>query len=85
MNTSLEQSGCYSNRETLLRCSDARRELELAISGVLRAEQQIKDNLREVCCVLSSSLVCLDVAQGWVEHLTSPCHPESLIPYPACS
>lgn len=59
MNTSLEQSGCYSNRETLLRCSDARRELELAIGGVLRAEQQIKDNLREVCWVLFSSLVWL--------------------------
>ncbi|XP_021497393.1 nuclear receptor coactivator 4 [Meriones unguiculatus] len=70
MNTSLEQSGCYSNRETLLRCSDARRELELAIGGVLRAEQQIKDNLREVkaqihSCI-SRHLECLRSREVWL-------------------
>ena len=48
MSTSQDQSGCSTNREPLLRCCDARRDLELAIGGVLRAEQQIKDNLREV-------------------------------------
>ncbi|KAK2101051.1 Nuclear receptor coactivator 4 [Saguinus oedipus] len=45
MNTFQDQSGSSSNREPLLRCSDAWRDLELAIGGVLRAEQQIKDNL----------------------------------------
>lgn len=70
MNTSLEQSGCHSNRETLLRCSDARRELELAIGGVLRAEQQIKDNLREVkaqihSCI-SRHLECLRSREVWL-------------------
>lgn len=48
MSTSQDQSGFSTNREPLLRCRDARRDLELAIGGVLRAEQQIKDNLREV-------------------------------------
>lgn len=48
MSTSQDQNGCSSNKEPLLRCCDARRDLELAIGGVLRAEQQIKDNLREV-------------------------------------
>lgn len=47
MSTSQDQNGS-SSREPLLRCCDARRDLELAIGGVLRAEQQIKDNLREV-------------------------------------
>lgn len=70
MNTSQEQSGCCSNRETLLRCSDARRELELAIGGVLRAEQQIKDNLREVkaqihSCI-SRHLECLRSREVWL-------------------
>ncbi|KAL6059180.1 hypothetical protein STEG23_008087, partial [Scotinomys teguina] len=70
MNTSLEQSSCYSNRETLLRCSDARKELELAIGGVLRAEQQIKDNLREVkaqihSCI-SRHLECLRSREVWL-------------------
>ncbi|XP_008832330.1 nuclear receptor coactivator 4 [Nannospalax galili] len=67
---SLEQTGCFSNRETLLRCSDARRELELAIGGVLRAEQQIKDNLREVkaqihSCI-SRHLECLRSREVWL-------------------
>lgn len=47
MSTSQDQNG-FSKREPLLRCRDAQRDLELAIGGVLRAEQQIKDNLREV-------------------------------------
>lgn len=47
MSTSQDHNGS-SKREPLLRCCDAQRDLELAIGGVLRAEQQIKDNLREV-------------------------------------
>ncbi|XP_053440960.1 nuclear receptor coactivator 4 isoform X2 [Nycticebus coucang] len=70
MNTSQDQSGCSSNREPLLRCSDARRDLELAIGGVLRAEQQIKDNLREVkaqihSCI-SRHLECLRSREVWL-------------------
>lgn len=56
MSTSQDQNGS-SAREPLWRCCDARRDLELAIGGVLRAEQQIKDNLREVGCVLFTCLV----------------------------
>ncbi|ELV11880.1 Nuclear receptor coactivator 4, partial [Tupaia chinensis] len=70
MNPSLDQSGCCSNREPLLRCSDARRDLELAIGGVLQAEQQIKDNLREVkaqihSCI-SRHLECLRSREVWL-------------------
>ncbi|XP_045293996.1 nuclear receptor coactivator 4 isoform X2 [Leopardus geoffroyi] len=70
MNTSQDQSGCSSNREPLLRCCDARRDLELAIGGVLRAEQQIKDNLREVkaqihSCI-SRHLECLRSREVWL-------------------
>lgn len=36
------------NREPLLRYCDAQRNLELAIGGVLWAEQQIKGNLWEI-------------------------------------
>uniref|UniRef100_A0A2I3RI63 Nuclear receptor coactivator 4 N-terminal domain-containing protein n=1 Tax=Pan troglodytes TaxID=9598 RepID=A0A2I3RI63_PANTR len=39
-------------------CSDAWRDLELAIGGVLRAEQQIKDNLREVKAQIHSCISC---------------------------
>uniref|UniRef100_A0A8C9KMX5 Nuclear receptor coactivator 4 n=1 Tax=Panthera tigris altaica TaxID=74533 RepID=A0A8C9KMX5_PANTA len=70
MSTSQDQSGCSSNREPLLRCCDARRDLELAIGGVLRAEQQIKDNLREVkaqihSCI-SRHLECLRSREVWL-------------------
>uniref|UniRef100_A0A2R8ZLK7 Nuclear receptor coactivator 4 N-terminal domain-containing protein n=1 Tax=Pan paniscus TaxID=9597 RepID=A0A2R8ZLK7_PANPA len=56
MNTFQDQSGSSSNREPLLRGSDARRDLELAIGGVLQAEQQIKDNLREVKAQIHSCI-----------------------------
>nr|XP_008522539.1 PREDICTED: nuclear receptor coactivator 4 isoform X1 [Equus przewalskii]XP_008522540.1 PREDICTED: nuclear receptor coactivator 4 isoform X1 [Equus przewalskii] len=70
MSTSQDQSGCSSNREPLLRCCDARRDLELAIGEVLRAEQQIKDNLREVkaqihSCI-SRHLECLRSREVWL-------------------
>nr|XP_035929343.1 nuclear receptor coactivator 4 isoform X3 [Halichoerus grypus] len=70
MSTSQDQSGCASTREPLLRCCDARRDLELAIGGVLRAEQQIKDNLQEVkaqihSCI-SRHLECLRSREVWL-------------------
>ncbi|XP_075420280.1 nuclear receptor coactivator 4 isoform X1 [Tenrec ecaudatus] len=70
MSTSQDQGVCSSNREPLLRCRDARRDLELAIGGVLRAEQQIKDNLREVkaqihSCI-SRHLECLRSREVWL-------------------
>ncbi|XP_059755182.1 nuclear receptor coactivator 4 isoform X3 [Balaenoptera ricei] len=70
MSTSQDQSGCSSNKEPHLRCCDARRDLELAIGGVLRAEQQIKDNLREVkaqihSCI-SRHLECLRSREVWL-------------------
>lgn len=70
MNTAQDQSGCSSNREPLVRCSDARRDLELAIGEVLRAEQQIKENLREVKAQIHSSisrhLECLRSREVWL-------------------
>ncbi|XP_016045210.2 nuclear receptor coactivator 4 isoform X2 [Erinaceus europaeus] len=70
MSISQDQSGSSSYQEPLLRCCDARRDLELAISGVLRAEQQIKDNLREVkaqihSCI-SRHLECLRSREVWL-------------------
>lgn len=70
MSTTQDQIGCTGIREPLLRCSDARRDLELAIGGVLRAEQQIKDNLREVkaqihSCI-SRHLECLRSREVWL-------------------
>ncbi|XP_023419245.1 nuclear receptor coactivator 4 isoform X1 [Cavia porcellus] len=70
MNTTQDQSSSTSVREPLLRCSDARRDLELAIGGVLRAEQQLKDNLREVkaqihSCI-SRHLECLRSREVWL-------------------
>ncbi|KAM9618696.1 nuclear receptor coactivator 4 isoform 1-T6 [Trichechus inunguis] len=70
MSTSQDQSGCSTNQEPLSRCCDARRDLELAIGGVLRAEQQIKDNLREVkaqihSCI-SRHLECLRSREVWL-------------------
>ncbi|XP_069428395.1 nuclear receptor coactivator 4 isoform X1 [Ovis canadensis] len=70
MSVSRDQSGCPANGEPLSRCCDARRDLELAIGGVLRAEQQIKDNLREVkaqihSCI-SRHLECLRSREVWL-------------------
>lgn len=69
MSASQDQNGS-SAREPLWRCCDARRDLELAIGGVLRAEQQIKDNLREVkaqihSCI-SRHLECLRSREVWL-------------------
>uniref|UniRef100_A0A2K5CQU2 Nuclear receptor coactivator 4 N-terminal domain-containing protein n=1 Tax=Aotus nancymaae TaxID=37293 RepID=A0A2K5CQU2_AOTNA len=70
MNTFQDQSGSSSNREPLLRCSDARRDLELAIGGVLRAEQQIKDNLQEaraqIHSCISRHLECFRSREVWL-------------------
>ncbi|XP_014386205.1 PREDICTED: nuclear receptor coactivator 4 isoform X3 [Myotis brandtii] len=69
MSTSQDQNG-FRKREPLLRCRDAQRDLELAIGGVLRAEQQIKDNLREIkaqihSCI-SRHLECLRSREVWL-------------------
>ncbi|XP_044521702.1 nuclear receptor coactivator 4 [Gracilinanus agilis] len=70
MNISQDQSGSSSNKEPLTRCCEARKELEHAIGGVLRAEQHIKDNLREVkaqihSCI-SRHLECLRSREVWL-------------------
>lgn len=69
MSISQDQNGS-NKREPLLRCCDAQRDLELAIGGVLRAEQQIKDNLREIkaqihSCI-SRHLECLRSREVWL-------------------
>uniref|UniRef100_A0A452ENJ8 Nuclear receptor coactivator 4 N-terminal domain-containing protein n=1 Tax=Capra hircus TaxID=9925 RepID=A0A452ENJ8_CAPHI len=56
MSTSQDQSGCSTNREPLSRSCDAQRDLELAIGGVLPAEQQIKDNFHHLECLQSSEV-----------------------------
>ncbi|XP_043845147.1 nuclear receptor coactivator 4 [Dromiciops gliroides] len=70
MNMSQDQSVSSSNKEPLSRCCEARKELEHAIGGVLRAEQHIKDNLREVkaqihSCI-SRHLECLRSREVWL-------------------
>ncbi|XP_036121612.1 nuclear receptor coactivator 4 [Molossus molossus] len=69
MSTSQDQNGS-TKREPLLRCCDAQRDLEIAIGGVLRAEQHIKDNLREIkaqihSCI-SRHLECLRSREVWL-------------------
>lgn len=70
MNITQDQSDSSSSKEPLSRCCEARKELEHAIGGVLKAEQYIKDNLREVkaqihSCI-SRHLECLRSREVWL-------------------
>ncbi|XP_010222826.1 PREDICTED: nuclear receptor coactivator 4 [Tinamus guttatus] len=56
--------------ETLAKCLQARKDLETAISGIVKAEQQIKDNWREVKAKIHSHisrhLECLRSREVWL-------------------
>ncbi|NWX82875.1 NCOA4 protein, partial [Nothoprocta pentlandii] len=56
--------------ETLAKCLQARKDLETAISGIVKAEQQIKDNWREVKAKIHShisrQLECLRSREVWL-------------------
>lgn len=62
------RSSCSS--ETLAKCLQARKDLETAISGIVKAEQQIKENWREVKAKIHShisrQLECLRSREVWL-------------------
>ncbi|NXF73205.1 NCOA4 protein, partial [Sclerurus mexicanus] len=58
------------NSETLAKCFQAKKDLETAISGIVKAEQQIKENWREVKAKIHSHisrhLECLRSREVWL-------------------
>ncbi|XP_029465293.1 nuclear receptor coactivator 4 isoform X2 [Rhinatrema bivittatum] len=70
MSSSKDQSGGTGSRAPLMKCLQAKKDLEMAIAGILNAEQQIKDNGREVkaqihTCI-SRHLECLRSREVWL-------------------
>ncbi|XP_069096770.1 nuclear receptor coactivator 4 isoform X1 [Pleurodeles waltl] len=70
MNSTQDPSGGSCNRDPLLKCLQAKKDLEEAICGILKAEQQTKDNGREVkaqihSCI-SRHLECLRSREVWL-------------------
>lgn len=65
-----EKGGSYGTKEPLDKCLLAKKDLETAISGIVKAEQQVKDNWREVkaqihSCI-SRHLECLRTREVWL-------------------
>ncbi|XP_044276278.1 nuclear receptor coactivator 4 isoform X2 [Varanus komodoensis] len=65
-----ERSGSSCSKEPLDKCLQAKKELEAAIAGIVKAEQQVKDNWREVkakihSCI-SRHLECLRSREVWL-------------------
>nr|XP_020652510.1 nuclear receptor coactivator 4 isoform X1 [Pogona vitticeps]XP_020652511.1 nuclear receptor coactivator 4 isoform X1 [Pogona vitticeps] len=65
-----ERSGSSGSKEPLDKCLQAKKDLETAISGIVKAEQQVKDNWREVkaqihSCI-SRHLECLRSREVWL-------------------
>ncbi|KAJ7324341.1 hypothetical protein JRQ81_017361 [Phrynocephalus forsythii] len=65
-----EKGGSCGSKESLDRCLQAKKDLETAISGIVKAEQQVKDNWREVkaqihSCI-SRHLECLRSREVWL-------------------
>ncbi|CAI5774431.1 Uncharacterized protein PODLI_1B018450 [Podarcis lilfordi] len=65
-----ETSASSSSKEPLVKCLQAKKDLETAIAGVVKAEQQVKDNWREVkaqihSCI-SRHLECLRSREVWL-------------------
>ncbi|NXJ16332.1 NCOA4 protein, partial [Odontophorus gujanensis] len=62
------RSSCSS--ETLAKCLQAKKDLETAVSGIVKAEQQIKENWREVKAKIHShisrQLECLRSREVWL-------------------
>ncbi|XP_030059151.1 nuclear receptor coactivator 4 [Microcaecilia unicolor] len=70
MSSSKDQNGGAVGRSPLMKCLQAKKDLEVAIAGILKAEQQIKDNGREVkaqihACI-SRQLECLRSREVWL-------------------
>uniref|UniRef100_A0A8D0BSV8 Nuclear receptor coactivator 4 n=1 Tax=Salvator merianae TaxID=96440 RepID=A0A8D0BSV8_SALMN len=70
MSRSQERSGSSFHKEPLAKCLQAKKDLETAIAGVVKAEQQVKDNWREVkaqihSCI-SRHLECLRSREVWL-------------------
>ncbi|KAM6415577.1 nuclear receptor coactivator 4 isoform 1-T2 [Rhynochetos jubatus] len=65
-----ERSRNSCNSEPLAKCLQAKKDLETAISGIVKAEQQIKDNWREVKAKIHSHisrhLECLRSREVWL-------------------
>ncbi|NWI12540.1 NCOA4 protein, partial [Crypturellus soui] len=70
MSPSQDRSRNSCGSETLAKCLQARKDLETAISGIVKAEQQIKDNWREVKAKIHSHisrhLECLRSREVWL-------------------
>uniref|UniRef100_A0A8C8RQ04 Nuclear receptor coactivator 4 n=1 Tax=Pelusios castaneus TaxID=367368 RepID=A0A8C8RQ04_9SAUR len=65
-----DRSGSSCSKEPLVKCLQAKKDLELAIAGVVKAEQQIKDNWKEVkaqihSCI-SRHMECLRSREVWL-------------------
>ncbi|XP_042315596.1 nuclear receptor coactivator 4 [Sceloporus undulatus] len=65
-----ERSGSFSSKAPLDKCLQAKKDLETAIAGIVKAEQQVKDNWREVkaqihSCI-SRHLECLRSREVWL-------------------
>ncbi|XP_062989203.1 nuclear receptor coactivator 4 isoform X2 [Elgaria multicarinata webbii] len=65
-----ERSGSSCSKEPLDKCLQAKKDLETAIAGIVKAEQQVKDNWREVkakihSCI-SRHLECLRSREVWL-------------------
>ncbi|XP_061490990.1 nuclear receptor coactivator 4 isoform X1 [Rhineura floridana] len=70
MSPAQEKSGSSSSKEPLAKCLQAKKDLETAIAGVVKVEQQVKDNWREVkaqihSCI-SRHLECLRSREVWL-------------------
>ncbi|NXA36596.1 NCOA4 protein, partial [Eudromia elegans] len=70
MSPSQDRGRSCCGSETLAKCLQARKDLETAISGIVKAEQQIKDNWREVKAKIHSHisrhLECLRSREVWL-------------------
>ncbi|XP_067408580.1 nuclear receptor coactivator 4 isoform X2 [Emydura macquarii macquarii] len=65
-----DRSGSSCSKEPLVKCLQAKKDLESAIAGIVKAEQQIKDNWREVkaqihSCI-SRHMECLRSREVWL-------------------
>uniref|UniRef100_A0A803TAC0 Nuclear receptor coactivator 4 N-terminal domain-containing protein n=1 Tax=Anolis carolinensis TaxID=28377 RepID=A0A803TAC0_ANOCA len=65
-----ERSESSLSKEPLDKCLRAKKDLETAIAGIVKAEQQVKDNWREVkaqihSCI-SRHLECLRSREVWL-------------------
>uniref|UniRef100_H3A8R1 Nuclear receptor coactivator 4 n=1 Tax=Latimeria chalumnae TaxID=7897 RepID=H3A8R1_LATCH len=70
MNFLKDQSGGVCDREAFIKCVQAKRDLEAALAGIAKAEQQVQENAREVkaqihSCI-SRHLECVRSREVWL-------------------